>query len=209
MWKLRSICSRASSALKAVLPAEWGTWAEVAQGMSRFRNPNDSERQRNRVVLVWIFAAGAIPASLAAPAVMAFSEGALGAIFGGLLAFFGLLVGFLVTLMLFTGRLGTVSSLSVEELRRYGSRLRYLLVSQSVTLACAMLGAVLCILYLVVFFAKAPLLVHSITLSALGGVLMLCGLRSLLLPIQIFELHDAHLDDELTAKSDDSNRKYQ
>lgn len=209
MWKLRSICSHGSSTLKAVLPAEWGTWAEVAKGMSRFRNPSESERRRNRFVLVWIFAVGAVPASLAAPTVMNFTEGALGAIFGGLLAFFGLLVGFLVTLMLFTGRLGTVSSLSVEELRSYGSRLRYLLVSQSVTLACAMSGAALCILYLVVFFAKAPLLMHSITLSALGGVLMLCAFRSLLLPIQIFELHDAHLDDELTAKSVESNRKYE
>lgn len=209
MSLLQSISRHASSSFKQLLPSEWAAWGQVAQAMRLFRSPNPSELGKNRLALILTYAVGAVPGALASPKIMTFSESALGAIFGGLLAFCGLLVGFLVTLMLFTGRLGTVQTLSVEELRSYGSRLRYLLVSQSVTLAHAMLGAILCIAYLVVYFARAPLLMHSMTLSALCGVLVLCVVRSLLLPIQIFELHDAHLDDELAAKGEESNKKYQ
>lgn len=208
MHTRRSLFKTLTSFIVERLPSEWATWGEVAGEMGRFRSPDRRERLRNRFFSVFVFALGAIPGALASPSVMKLSEGALGAVFGGVLAFCGLLVGFLVTLMLFTGRLGTVQTLSVEDLRSYGSRLRYLLVSQAVTLACAMICAVLCIVYLVVYFLGAPLLLHSASLAMLLGSLILCLARSALLPIQIFELHDAHLSDELSAKAEDNNKRY-
>jgi hypothetical protein len=208
MQTRRSLFKKLANFLAEQLPSEWATWGDVAGEMGRFRSPDRREKVRNRLFSVLIFALGAIPGALASPAVVELSEGALGAIFGGVLAFCGLLVGFLVTLMLFTGRLGAVQSLSFEDLRSYGSRLRYLLVSQAVTLAFAMICAVLCISYLIVYFLGAPLLLHSVNLAMLLGFLMLCLARSALLPIQIFELHDAHLHDELSAKAEDNNKKY-
>lgn len=208
MQTRRSLFKKLANFLIGQLPSEWATWGEVAGEMGRFRSPDRREGLRNRLFSVLIFALGAIPGGLASTSVVKLSEGALGAIFGGILAFCGLLVGFLVTLMLFTGRLGAVQNLSVEDLRSYGSRLRYLLVSQAVTLAFAMICAVLCIIYLVVYFLGAPLLLHSSTLAMLFGFLVLCLARSALLPIQIFELHDAHLSDELSAKAGENNKKY-
>jgi len=76
------------------------------------------------------------------------------------------------------------------------------------TLSYAMSSAVLCLVYLVVFFSGAPLLVHSLVLALLGGGVVLSLLRALLLPIQIFELHDAHLSDELNAKCQENDRRY-
>ncbi len=208
MLKLRSIYSRVLETAEELVPAEWASLAHVAREMGKFRAPDSGERKRNRLTTTFMFAVGAIPAALSTNAIQTFSEGALAAIVGGLLAFFGLLIGFLVTLMLFTGRLGSTASLSVEDLRRYGARLRYLLASQSITLGYAMSSAVLCLVYLVVFFSGAPLILHSLVLALLGGGVALSLLRAVLLPVQIFELHDAHLSDELTAKCEQSDRQY-
>lgn len=191
-----------------LIPSEWATWLQVVRSMGAFRSPSVDEARRNILWSVLVFGCGAIPAALASSLVMGFSEGALAAIFGGVLAFSGLLVGFLVTLMLFTGRLGTTHALDVEALRGYGARLRYLLVSQAVTLAFALAVAVLCLVYLVVYFCGLPTLFHSVTLAALGGSLSQSVVRATLLPVQIFELHDAHLADELAEKIEESNRRY-
>lgn len=194
--------------LRRSVPAEWETWLEVARAMGGFRSPSRDERRLNALWAVIVFALGAIPAALSSAAIAQFSEGALAAVFGGVLAFSGLLVGFLVTLMLFTGRLGSTQALDVESLRHYGSRLRYLLASQAVTLVYALLVAVLCLLYLLIYFSGMPVLVHSVVLAMVGGSLSQCVVRATLLPVQIFELHDAHLDDELNAKIEESNRRY-
>lgn len=199
---------RLAESLRAIVPMEWATWGTVSSEMVRWRAPNRDERRRGLLFAVGTFALGSIPAALLSTQVAALSEGALAAIFGGFLAFSGLLAGFLVTLMLFTGRLGATDGLDIEALRNYGSRLRYLLVSQAVTLVCAMSVAMLAIFYLIISFGSAPLLVHSTTLALLGGCLVQCVARSLLLPVQIFELHDAHLDDELEVKISKSNQKY-
>ncbi|WP_204301595.1 hypothetical protein, partial [Stenotrophomonas maltophilia] len=56
---------------------------------------------------------GAVPGALCTNSALQLSEGAVAAVFGGILAFSGVLAGFLVTLMLFAGRLGTTQSLSL------------------------------------------------------------------------------------------------
>ncbi|MBN5051130.1 hypothetical protein JY456_12255 [Stenotrophomonas maltophilia] len=176
--------------------------------MGRFRSPQSSERKLNRLWAVYQFALGSVPGALCTESALRLSEGAAAAVFGGILAFSGVLAGFLVTLMLFAGRLGTTQSLSLEDMRDYGSRLRYLLVSQAVTLAYVMGLAVLSVCYLIFSFAGAPVLVHSILLALLGGCFASGVGRSVLLPIQIFELHDAYLLDELAAKASDTNNRY-
>lgn len=176
--------------------------------METFRSPRADERKLNRLWAVCQFALGAIPGAISTHSALQLSEGASAAVFGGILAFSGVLAGFLVTLMLFAGRLGTTQSLTLEALRNYGSRLRYLLVSQAVTLAYVMCLAVLSVCYLVISFSGAPVLVHSVMLALLGGCFSAGVGRAVLLPIQIFELHDAYLSDELAAKSNEANRRY-
>lgn len=194
--------------LKDLVPAEWATWYQVVRVMETFRSPQSSERRLNRLWAVYQFALGAVPGALCTNSALQLSEGAVAAVFGGILAFSGVLAGFLVTLMLFAGRLGTTQSLSLEDMRDYGSRLRYLLVSQAVTLAYVMSMAVLSVCYLIFALAGAPILVHSTLLALLGGCFASGVGRSVLLPIQIFELHDAYLLDELAAKSNDTNSRY-
>lgn len=176
--------------------------------MARFRAPELRQHRLNQLWSVYQFALGAIPAALCSNTVRGLSEGAIAAIFGGVLAFSGVLAGFLVTLMLFTGRLGTTQALTLESVRAYGSRLRYLLVSQAATLMYMMSVAVLAVIYLFVSFGNAPLLVHSVLLALLGGGLASGVVRSVLLPIQIFELHDAYLDDEVAAKAKEADERF-
>lgn len=204
----RGLRSKLFRRLAPLLPAEWSSSLSIVAEMAESRAPREAEKLRNRAVSILLFACGAVPGGLIAPNVSDLSEGAVTAIFGGVVAFAGLLVGFLVTLMLFTGRLGSTAALTVEELRSYGSRLRYLLVSQAVTLAFAMAAAVLALAFLVVHFAVAPLIVRCAILALAGGTLLTCMVRSLLLPMQIYELHDAHLNDELDAKARESDAKY-
>lgn len=194
--------------VKKIVPAEWSTWYRVASAMAKFRSPRPAERELNRLWAVYQFALGAIPGALCTESALKLSEGASAAVFGGLLAFSGVLAGFLVTLMLFAGRLGTTQSLSLEAVRKYGSRLRYLLVSQAVTLVYVMCLAVLSVCYLVVSFSGALVVIHSLLLALLGGCFVSGVGRSVLLPIQIFELHDAYLSDELAAKANEANARY-
>jgi hypothetical protein len=130
------------------------------------------------------------------------------AVFGALLAFAGLIIGFVANLMLFTGKLESASILSLEELQAYVERLKGLLHSQALTLVSSSVLAVLCITTMIICSTSLLIISKAIIIAITLAYAVHAGLRSLILPLQIFELHTAWLNDLVEQKARDVRGLY-
>lgn len=126
----------------------------------------------------------------------------------GILAFTGILVGFLVTLILFTGRLSYPDNTRIEELQFYVDRTRYLLYSQTVTLFAAILATALVIVWCVLVTGEANKTTLLVIGHTIGGFTCVSLIRTLLLPLQIYEMHISWMDAMLEARREAIAREY-
>lgn len=97
------------------------------------------------------------------------------------------LSGFMVATMVFTGKIEAAKSLSITELRQVAQKVNYLLLYQVVTLANHLFTI---LLLLIVPFIAARYSTLGAILAVVGvGLIVASVLRSVLIPIQIIELH--------------------
>lgn len=97
------------------------------------------------------------------------------------------LSGFMVTTMVFTGKIEAAKSLSITELRQVTQKVNYLLLYQLVTLANHLLAI---LVLLIVPFAATRSSILGVVLAVAGlGLIAASVCRSLLIPVQIIELH--------------------
>jgi len=130
------------------------------------------------------------------------------AVFGALLAFAGLIIGFVANLMLFTGKLESSVLLSLEELKAYAERLRALLHSQALTLISSSILAVFCILSMISCCSDLPVSSRAAIVAITAAYGVYSGLRALVLPLQIYELHDAWLNDLVEKRAEVIRNEY-
>lgn len=114
------------------------------------------------------------------------------------------LAGFMVTLMLFTGRTSGTKVLTADQAPLYVEKITYLLFSQALTLIVHILCILLCMVWLIAQSASADVIVARALFAVCVGFLALSMLRTLLLPFQIYEVH--HF--ELNAMVDEKNREF-
>lgn len=124
-------------------------------------------------------------------------ESALFALLGGVIALGGLLAGFMVTLMLFSGRVDGAGTMTSEQTRLVIDRVKILLYSQAQTLFASVFAAVFSVAWLCAYAMSADLLSQRIVAAACFGYLLVAVVRCTLIPLQIFELHESLLDDSL------------
>ncbi len=130
-----------------------------------------------------------------------------------LMAFFGILSGFTITLMLFTGKVDEVNQLDVDDMREYRSKVIYLLWSQTKSLFVYIIAIGVCFIWLLCREAlgesKADM--DIFTLNAFNvsifGLVVLSICRISLLPFQIFEVHKFSLDAMVTKKIQEKNER--
>lgn len=122
------------------------------------------------------------------PSTLSHSIGKIAATLSTLASVFS---GFIVTLMLFTGRGAGASSLAYEKACTYAQKIKYLLFSQLQTLVS----------YLVVMLVSFSelLLSPGITTSkfyigTLSACVLIAATRTILIPFQIYEIHEFELD---------------
>ena len=143
-----------------------------------------------------------LPKALARPG----AEDTLITLSAGVLAFSAIVIGFVVSLILQTGRVEQNVSLSLEQFQEYTDKLRYLIHSQIVTLMSCLLLTGTLLLWCMLLAAGA---VHQTIIGIgilCGGLLLISLLRTFLLPLQIYDLHDFALDQAETAKREQVNR---
>lgn len=125
----------------------------------------------------------------------------------GILTFVAVLAGFMVTLMLFTGRTEGAKSLSVDDAPIYVEKVTYLLFSQALTLAIHLFCGLFCIAWLMLQSVDVDPVVSQVTLVVTFGLLALSMLRALLLPFQIYEVHHFELDSVVVEKREQFRRE--
>lgn len=122
-------------------------------------------------------------------------------------ALIGILSGFVVTLMLFTGRIDGTENLDYEAACNYKKKIVYLLWSQTITLSVYIYTALFSILWI---FLQSPYITQVnqgfIAAIMIGGLFM-SVFRTLLLPYQIFELHSFNLQSLLDSKERENQQK--
>lgn len=115
------------------------------------------------------------------------------------------LAGFTVTLMLFTGRTSNTKSLTADTAREYSDRVTYLLFSQSLTLVIHVVSIAACLSWSFMQALEQEQLASPIMLSFTGGLVFLSFLRTLLLPLQIYDVH--HF--ELSAMVEEKDKEFE
>lgn len=191
-----------------LMPEEWRTAAGTLKAMNQVAGPLGHSYPRSLVAFMLPFALGAVPAWFGMRVLAVSSETIAMSVMATLLAFGGLLLGFVVTLMLFTGRLENPARLTYEQTEAYAARLKYLLASQAMTLFAALMLAVLAVVWMVMYAAKLPAISLVIVGMALCGFAGVCVVRMFLLPMQIFELHEESLDAAVEQKLHENQQRY-
>lgn len=197
--------------MRPIIPEEWTTAVSTVMSMNRAAGPLSESYPRSLLGFGVPFMGGAVAGWFVTPLLCGTTDGATStamSIMSAILAFGGLVVGFVVTLMLFTGRFEVRASFSYELVKAYAGRTRYLLSSQAMTLFSGLIMSLLTVAWMIFRAANIDALgLRSIGI-ALGGFLFVTLLRVLLLPIQIYELHDAWLADIVNEKGRENDRIY-
>lgn len=122
------------------------------------------------------------------------------------ITFCGVITGFVITSMLFSGRSPYADSLSIDQAARYAIKMKYMLMSQANTL----FAFLFCLGFSVaaVLAMKANAVESTKALCAVAsGYFFLGSFRTLLLPYQIYDVHAFALDHLIEAKRQDSENK--
>jgi len=125
----------------------------------------------------------------------------------------GVLAGFVITLMLFTGRVSGSDSLDYEASIAYRAKITYLLWSQLNTFGSYIITVLICIAWIAITENGARLSnTHSdyhISLNVLSVIVTsftaLSMVRTYLLPYQIYEVHKFSLDALVKSKEKEIN----
>ena len=109
-----------------------------------------------------------------------------------IIAFAGVIIGFVITAMLFSGRSQYLTKMTYEQTLRYAHKTRYMLMSQINTL----FAFLMCLLFSVLTMVsmKSGYLHAPTALVFASGFFVLGCYRILLLPFQIYDVHSFALD---------------
>lgn len=118
----------------------------------------------------------------------------------GVMTLSSVLAGFLVTLMLFTGRSPSATALTLDQTEDYVGKVKYLLFSQAATLVIHLLVITIAIAWLIAEAASSGIILQRALLSCFAGTLFLSLVRTLLLPFQIYEIHEFELNSLISEK---------
>jgi len=191
------------------LPPDWGAAAAMLRSMDNTAGRSGKAYLRALTAFLAGVALGGVPSLwFVGPMARVTDAGIALGIMSAILAFGGLLVGFVASLMLFSGRIDDPARLTLELAVAYRARLRFILASQASTLVAALVLCVLCVAWMVFFAIGAPTISREILGVAVFAYAGVCVLRMLLLPMQIFELHEESLDAVVSRLERDAAEKY-
>ncbi|GLQ98291.1 hypothetical protein GCM10007863_27110 [Dyella mobilis] len=191
------------------MPFDWQTASDTLRAMRDDAGPIGDDYPRSFIGIALPFFMGAIPGWFSMHGLLKADVAIPVGLIGAILAFAGLLVGFLATMMLFTGRIDDTPDATYEVVSAHVTRVKYLLISQGVTLLISLCMALVAMAWMLLYAVKANEFVLTTIGSILCGFAMLCLVRSLLLPLQIYELHENWLGALLHRKRASTNAAYE
>lgn len=120
-----------------------------------------------------------------------------------IIAFAGVIIGFVITAMLFSGRSQYLTKMTYEQTLLYAHKTRYMLMSQINTL----FAFLMCLLFSVLTMVsiKSGYLHAPTALVFASGFFVLGCYRILLLPFQIYDVHSFALDNLIADSSESTS----
>lgn len=191
-----------------MVPHDWRAATQILRTLRWQAREHQEQMAQSIVSFAVPCAFGALAGWVFLPRILAHAGAAdtLVAISSGVLAFTAIVSGFVVSLMLQTGRAEPHAALTFEQFQLYTEKLRYLLHSQIATLVACLLLTALLILWCVLLAADANRQAILCMGMLCGGLLSVTMLRMFLLPLQVYDLHDFGLQEALKAKREEVNR---
>jgi len=168
-----------------LIPEELRNAKKVSDALATVASMSKS----NLSYLVWNFAVFLIGAILGFFSGKVVDEALLNAI----ITFDGVIIGFVITAMLFSDRSQYVSKMTYEQTKIYSARTKYMLMSQINTLF-SFLVCLVCSLLAMLAMKANVMLDKVILISLVAGYFFLGCYRMLLLPFQIYDIHSFALD---------------
>ncbi|WP_176513486.1 hypothetical protein [Pseudomonas faucium] len=110
------------------------------------------------------------------------------------IAFSGVIMGFVITAMLFSGRSQFLTKMTHEQTLLYAHKTRYMLMSQINTLFAFLMCLLFCVLTMISLKVKSGFLNSTALVVLSSGFFGLGCYRVLLLPFQIYDVHSFALN---------------
>lgn len=134
------------------------------------------------------------------------SKGSQDKILDSMLSFCAIIIGFVITAMLFSGRSQAADKLRLDQVKIYVVKTKYILLSQTQTLIAFLLCVFFCLLAIIVKNSKLSSVDGLVMFSIAMAYFSLGVYRVVFLPFQIYDVHSFSLDSLLIEK-DEQTRK--
>ncbi|MDE5498217.1 hypothetical protein FG879_20290 [Pseudomonas sp. 4B] len=124
-----------------------------------------------------------------------------------LVGFCGIIIGFVITAMLFSGRNPAADKLKYEQARVYTLKTKFILLSQTQTLIAFLFCAGFCLLAIMVKNSRVGFF-DSLMLFSLAMAYFSLGVyRTVFLPFQIYDVHSFALDSLILEKKEQASER--
>ncbi|MEX5545229.1 hypothetical protein Q1J68_06405 [Pseudomonas pergaminensis] len=128
-------------------------------------------------------------------------------ILDSLLSFCGIIIGFVITAMLFSGRNQSADKLGLEQARVYALKTRYILVSQTQTLIAFLFCVGFSLFAIMCKNSKLSSVDSQLVFALAMGYFSLGVYRTIFLPFQIYDVHSFALDSLILEKEEQAKLK--
>ena len=130
------------------------------------------------------------------------SKGSQDKILDSMLSFCAIIIGFVITAMLFSGRSQAADKLRLDQVKIYVVKTKYILLSQTQTLVAFLLCVFFCLLAIIVKNSKLSSVDGLVMFSIAMAYFSLGVYRVVFLPFQIYDVHSFSLDSLLIEKDE-------
>ncbi|EMY8084368.1 hypothetical protein KUT41_27050 [Pseudomonas aeruginosa] len=124
-----------------------------------------------------------------------------------IISFCGIIIGFVITAMLFSGRNPAADKLRYEQAKVYALKTKYILLSQTQTLIAFLFCVGFCLLTIMIKNSRVNLLDSLLLFSLAMGYFSLGVYRTIFLPFQIYDVHSFALDSLVLEKEEQAKDK--
>lgn len=132
----------------------------------------------------------------------ALSKGSQDKILDSMISFCAIIIGFVITAMLFSGRTQSADKLKYEQVKIYVVKTKYILLSQTQTLVAFLFCVVFCLVAIFVKNSKLSSIDSLIIFSTAMAYFSLGVYRVVFLPFQIYDVHSFSLDSLIIEKDE-------
>lgn len=135
------------------------------------------------------------------------SKGSQDKILDSMLSFCAIIIGFVITAMLFSGRSQAADKLRLDQVKIYVVKTKYILLSQTQTLIAFLLCVFFCLLAIIVKNSKLSSVDGLVMFSVAMAYFSLGVYRVVFLPFQIYDVHSFSLDSLLIEKDEQARKE--